>query len=343
MMKRVLLLAGLIGFAALIWLGFYGFHRLSGRAVHLMEGDLVLYVDTATTLREVRDVLVLQANLKDTLAFDLLAARAALAQGLIPGRYLIRDGMSIRQLVNMFRAGLQKPLDLVIRPARNLDELCLFLGERLQPSPEAFLDALLNDGLLKDLELSEEQVLLMIIPNTYEVWWTTSAHSFAQRMANEYQRFWNEARRSKAAEKGLSPVEVGILASIVQEETNRRDEMARIAGVYLNRLKRGMLLQADPTVKFAAGNPGLRRILFKHLALDSPYNTYIYKGLPPGPLNMPETFVIEAVLDAENHTYLFFCASPDLNGTHLFARTNAEHSRNANAYRRALNERRIFE
>lgn len=343
MMKRILLVAGLIGFAALIWLGIYSYQRLSGRAVHLEEGDLVLYVDKATTLREVREVLIVQAKLKDTLAFDLLAARAELAQALTPGRYLIRDGMSIRRLVNMFRAGLQHPVDLVIRPMRKLDELCLFLGERLQPSPEDFRDALLNDSLLKDLALSQDQELLMVIPNTYEVWWTTSAEGFAQRMAKEYKVFWNDARRAKAAEKGLSPAEVGILASIVQEETNRRDEMARIAGVYLNRLNKGMLLQADPTVKFAAGNPGLRRILFKHLALDSPYNTYIYKGLPPGPLNMPETFVIEAVLDAENHPYLFFCASPELNGTHLFARTNAEHSRNANAYRRALNERRIFE
>jgi UPF0755 protein len=343
MMKRWLFIAGLIGLAVLIGLAYYGFHRLSGRAVHLSEGEMVIYVDSATTLQEVRHLMISEANLKDTFAFDLLAARAELTQGLIPGRYLIRDGMSIRQLVNMLRAGLQKPFDLVIRPVRSLDELCLFLGERLQASPSAFRDALVNDSLLEDLGLSEDQLMLMIIPNTYEVWWTTSARGFAERMASEYRRFWNEERREKAAEKGLSPAEVGILASIVQEETNRKDEMARIAGVYLNRLKRGMLLQADPTVKFAAGNPGLRRILFKHLAIDSPFNTYLYKGLPPGPLNMPETFVIEAVLNAENHTYLFFCASPDLDGTHLFARTNAEHSRNANAYRRALNERRIFE
>lgn len=342
-MKRLLLILGVIGLAGLVWLGFYAFQRLSGRAVHLADEEVVVYVDTTTTLQEIRNVLVFQANLKDTLAFDLLAARAELEQGLIPGRYVIRDGMSIRQLVNMFRAGLQRPLNLVIRPLRSLDDLCLFLGERLHPSPMAFRNALLNDSLLADLGLSEKQVLLMIIPNTYEVWWTTSADEFATRMAAEYQRFWNDDRSEKAADKGLNRAEAGILASIVQEETNKRDEMARIAGVYLNRLKRGMLLQADPTVKYAVGNPGLRRVLFKHLALDSPYNTYIYKGLPPGPLNMPEIFVIDAVLDAETHSYLFFCASPDLNGYHIFARTNAEHSRNANAYRRALNERRIFE
>ncbi len=342
-MKRFLLILAILILAGMAWFGMRTYLRLTGEAVHIPEGEAVVYVDSTITLKDIREILIKQAGLNDTIAFKWMARRAKLNDPIPAGRYVIKDGMSIRQLVNMFRAGLQKPLMLVIRPMRSLDDFCLYLGDRLSPSPADFRDAILLEKRLSTLGLTREQALLMFIPDSYEVWWTSTAEAFVQRMAKEYNRFWNDERRAKAESIGLSPAEAGILASIVQEETNKREEMARIAGVYLNRLKRGMLLQADPTVKFAVGNPGLRRILFKHLELDSPYNTYIYKGLPPGPLNMPEPFVIDAVLNAEMHSYLFFCARADLSGYHVFARTHSEHSRNATAYRRALNERRIFE
>lgn len=319
------------------------YQRIMAPAVILPENHVVYYVDDGTSFDFLSKDLVEREYLKDSTAFRLLAERKGLTERVRPGRYLLRNRMSLNSLVNMFRGGLQEPLQLVLRPERKMEDVISFLGETLQADADEFRDALGNDSLLLSVGLNKETAELLLIPNTYEFWWTTSAEAFADRMAEEYQRFWNEERRAKAQKLNLSPAQVGILASIVQEETNKRDEMPTIAGVYINRLKRGMLLQADPTVKFAVGDPSIRRVLNKHLTINSPYNTYRYTGLPPGPIAMPEIHALDAVLNAEDHDYLFFCARADLSGYHAFARTNAEHARNANAYRRALNQRRIYE
>ena len=184
--------------------------------------------------------------------------------------------------------------------------------------------------------------MAMFIPNTYEFYWTTTARQFADRMKAEYVRFWNEERIQKAESIGLTPVQVATLASIVQEETNQSSEKPRVAGVYINRLQKGMPLQADPTVKFAAGDITLRRILNRHLETDSPYNTYLYPGLPPGPITFPEISSLESVLNYEKHNYLYSCAKEDFSGFHNFARTNAEHERNAARYHAALAEMKIL-
>ena len=180
----------------------------------------------------------------------------------------------------------------------------------------------------------------MFIPNTYELYWNCSSDEFLSRMQRENERFW-QSRERKLARTGLNRIEAYTLASIVYEETKRTDEMPRMAGVYINRLKRGMPLQADPTVRFALGDFSIRRVLNKHLEVDSPYNTYRHPGLPPGPICMPSIAAIDAVLDYENHDYLYFCAKDDLSGSHTFARSLAEHNRNAQAYARALNRRGI--
>jgi UPF0755 protein len=182
----------------------------------------------------------------------------------------------------------------------------------------------------------------MFIPNTYEFYWTTSATEFAERMKTEYDRFWDTTRKQKAEEIEMSPVEVTTLASIVQAETTKTEELPRVAGLYINRLQRGIPLQADPTVKFAVGDFTLKRILNKHLEIDSPYNTYKHAGLPPGPINFPEISAIDAVLNYEDHNYLYMVAKPDFSGFHNFSTTLAEHNRNANRYRAALNERQIW-
>jgi UPF0755 protein len=181
----------------------------------------------------------------------------------------------------------------------------------------------------------------MFIPDTYEFYWTTTAEEFANRMKLEYDKFWNTERRKKAEEIKLSPAEVTTLASIVQAETAKNEEQKRIAGLYMNRLKRGQLLQADPTVKYAVGDFSLKRILNAHLEIDSPYNTYKYAGLPPGPINFPETTAIDAVLNYEKHNYLYMCAKEDFSGYHNFAVTFDEHSRNAAKYRAALDRNNI--
>ncbi len=181
----------------------------------------------------------------------------------------------------------------------------------------------------------------MFIPDTYEFYWTTSAKEFADRMKQEYDRFWNDERKKKAEEIKLKPVEVTTLASIVQAETAKNEELKTIAGLYINRLNRGMFLQADPTVKFAVGDFSLKRILNVHLEVDSPYNTYKNIGLPPGPINFPETSAIDAVLNYEKNNYYYMCAKEDFSGTHNFAATLAEHNRNAAKYRAALDRNKI--
>jgi len=183
---------------------------------------------------------------------------------------------------------------------------------------------------------------LIFIPNTYEMWWTTTADQFTERMVAEYKTFWDANRTAKAEKLNLSIPEVVTLASIVERETNKNDEKATIAGVYINRLNKGWLLQADPTLIFALQDYSIRRVLNEHKKVDSPYNTYKYRGLPPGPIWIPGRASIDAVLNYEDHNYMFFCASADMSGYHAFARTISEHNRNARAFQKALNEKGIY-
>ncbi len=332
------LLVGLLGAA---WIAWRMYVKVFGPAVHVPTGQTWLYIPTGAGLTQVCDSLMYNGWLADTSQFAWVARRMDYAGRVKPGRYQISDGMSLRELTGLLRSGAQDPVRLVVKPFRTMPELIAFLDQQLEPDANSLTQALRDPEVLKKAGLTEEQSLLLVIPNTYEVWWNTSASGFAERMVVEYERFWTEEKRLKAADLGLTPMQVGILASIVQEETNKRDEMSRIAGVYLNRLKIGMFLQADPTVKYAMGNPAIRRILFTHLETESPYNTYRYGGLPPGPIAMPETFVLNAVLNAEDHNYLFFCARADLSGYHAFSRTGAEHARYARAYQQALNRQGI--
>ncbi|MCK9255795.1 MAG: endolytic transglycosylase MltG, partial [Bacteroidales bacterium] len=193
-----------------------------------------------------------------------------------------------------------------------------------------------SQDLAKKYGFNENTFLAMFIPNSYEFYWNTSAEQFVERMAKEYKNFWTEERKQKAANLGFSQSEVSTLASIVEAETQKNDEKARIAGVYINRLNIGMLLQADPTVVYATGDFFLKRVLNKHLEINSPYNTYKYSGLPPGPINIPSISSIDAVLNYEKHNYKFFCAKDDFSGYHVFAVTNAQHEANARKYHQAL-------
>jgi UPF0755 protein len=198
-----------------------------------------------------------------------------------------------------------------------------------------------NDSLARQYGFNTENFYSMFIPNTYEIWWNTSAEKFFERMHTEYSKFWTEERLNKAKAINLSPNEVSILASIVKGEAMHNDEMPKIAGLYLNRLERGILLQADPTVIFAAQDFTIRRVLNKHLAIPSPYNTYLNKGLPPGPITLPSIASIDAVLNFQKHEYIYMCAKDDFSGYHNFAKTMTEHLINARKFQHALNERNI--
>ena len=268
--------------------------------------------------------------------FRLLARVLQLDRRTFSGRYEIARGTSAYRLAATLRGRAQSPVNIAFNNIRTLPQLAGTLGRQLQADSTAFAAVLLNDSIASAYGFSPQAFIGMFIPNTYEVYWTVSPEEFVARMHREYLRFWNDERLGKLARTGLSQQEVATLASIIDEETRRTDEMPDIAGVYINRLRRGMLLQADPTVKYAVGDFSLRRILYRHLATPSPYNTYRYLGLPPGPIRMPSIAAMDAVLNYRQHDYYYFCARADFSGYHAFARTLAEHNRNARAYAAAL-------
>lgn len=275
-------------------------------------------------------------------AFKWVSKKKNYANLIKPGRYLLKKGMNTNQMVNMLRAGEQAPLNVTFNNIRFKEELAGKISHYIQADSLSLLMLFDDYAKIESYGFTPETYKAMFIPNTYRFYWTTTANQFADRMKQEYDRFWNSVRKEKAEKLDLTPVQVATLASIVQEETAKTDEMERIAGVYMNRLKRGMLLQADPTVKYAAGDFTLRRVLNVHLEIDSPYNTYKYAGLPPAPINFPEVTAIDAVLNFEKHDFLYMVAREDFSGYHNFSRTLAEHNRNAAKYHQALNNMKIW-
>jgi UPF0755 protein len=257
-----------------------------------------------------------------------------------PGRYQIAGGMSNKALIGMLRSGNQAPVRITIRAAKHLNALAGMASEKLEFDSLEMVNYLLNEWI-PNSDFSRENAISMFIPNTYEFFWNTSTGEFVTRMEKEYKKFWNDKRMEKAKSLDLSPQEIYTLASIVERETQNKEERSRIAGVYLNRIKKGMLLQADPTVIFAHQDFSMRRVLKKHLEIDSPYNTYKYAGLPPGPIYMPTIHAIDATLDAEDHEYIFFCVNPEKLGTHAFATTLRGHMRNARRYQQWANRNGI--
>lgn len=237
--------------------------------------------------------------------------------------------------------GIQAPMMLTIPSVRTLDRLAEEVGKRMMFSSNELLDSLQDSTVCHRYGFTKETIPCMFIPNTYDLFWNTSITNFLDRMKNEYDRFWTSARKEKAKTIGLTPEEVTTLASIVEEETANDGEKPMVAGMYINRLNIDMLLQADPTVKFALKNFEAKRIYNSMLSADSPYNTYKYKGLPPGPIRIPSVVGIDAVLNHTHHDYLYMCAKEDFSGTHNFAKTFSEHQANAAKYVKALNERGI--
>lgn len=260
----------------------------------------------------------------------------------MPGRYLVNPVESDLDFIRRLRNGEQTPVKISFNNIRTKAQLAQRLSEQLMTDSTTIHNLLNNQEFLQEYDLTPETALTLFLPNTYEVYWSTSAKSLIKRLHKEYTAFWNEDRRAKAQRIGLTPTEVSILASIVEEETTNTTEKPIVAGLYLNRLRIGMPLQADPTVKYAVGDFTLRRILNKHLLIDSPYNTYKYGGLPPGPIRIPSIGGLEAVLNSTKHKYLYMCAKETFNGEHNFATNLAEHNRNAQRYQAALNKRKIM-
>lgn len=307
-----------------------------------LTDTIYIYIDKNSDYDEVVDQLKEKVELPNEDVFRLLAEKMNYPSLVKTGRYAIEDGMTMPEIIRRLRSGSQTPINLTFNNIRTIEDLAGRFSSQLMIDSVSITSFLNDSSVAKSYGFNEQTFSAMFIPNTYEIYWDSSVENLVKRMKKEYDSFWNSSRIAKAEKLGLSPIEVSTLASIVEEEATYADEYPIVAGLYINRLNRGMRLEADPTVKFAVGDASLRRILFKHLEVESAYNTYKIDGLPPGPIRIPSTISIDAVLSPAQHKYIFMCAKDDLSGRHNFAVTHAEHARNARAYQRALNERGIY-
>lgn len=336
MRKKTLLylfLAALVGALAVVFVGWQQFY---GNAV---REEASLYVGRGADYRGLTDSLL--PKIRHHRAFDFYARRLGLQASFKPGHYLLERGMSVVEVVRMLKLGLQTSVRVSINNVRIPAQLAAKLARQIDADSMTLVRALTSEEVARSVDFDSTTLFSMFIPNTYELYWTVTPEELVTRMRREYDRFWTPERDAQRARSGLTRLEVMTLASIVYEETRQTDEMPRVAGVYINRLSKGIPLQADPTVKYAMQDFGLRRILHKHLRYDSPYNTYVNKGLPPAPIAMPSIAAIDAVLGFEAHDYLFFCARDTFDGHHDFAKTYADHLVNARRYSAALDARGI--
>lgn len=301
--------------------------------------DTVVLIYKKYTYEQVMNSLKVSGAFKNFKRFQKAANKKDLSIHIEAGRYILKEGMSNQDVIRHLANGWQSPGKLILSGyIRNIDKLALVLSKQLEADSSTFSYILKDSSFIDSLGFNKTSLLGMFIPNTYEVYWTTSPKDIIKRFAKEYESFWNNDRLTKASMLHLSPKEISTLAAIVAEESHYAPEQPTIAGVYLNRLKTGMKLQADPTVRYIAieNEPNINRILKKHLRLKSPYNTYIYRGLPPGPISIPSISAIDAVLNYENHNYLYFCAKHTLDGTHHFSSSYSQHLKYARAYQREI-------
>lgn len=300
-----------------------------------------IFITTGENFKTVATDLLNEGYIKDTSDYIKMAEQFD-AVNIKPGKFTLKEGLTYKDLFRIIVGGIQTPVKVTFNNIRDDKKLASVISKQIEADSVDIISAIRNDSLISSLGFEKESIMGLFIPNTYEFYWNTSAEQFLKKMKIEYDRFWkSSSREEKLKNSGLTKKEVATLASIIIEETKYNAEMPRIAGVYLNRIRIGMPLQADPTVKFALGDPTIRRVLLRHLEVVSPYNTYKNRGLPPGVITIPPIVAIDAVLNAEKHKYLYFCADSSLSGKHMFARTLREHSRNARKYAAELNRRGI--
>lgn len=307
------------------------------------EKPFILLIPKGATFETVWDSLKKNDVVKDEMSFKFISKFRKYTENVKPGRYVIKPNSGNYDVIGKLRSGDQDPINLTFNNVRLRKELVKKVGTKFEFDSTAFEKVLFDSSLAKSYGFTDETFMCMFIPNTYDIFWNVGPKKIFDRMKFEYDKFWNAERKEKAKALGLSPIEVSILASIVEEEQARKDdEKPKVAGLYLNRLKTNMALQADPTIKFALQDFGIKRVLNEHLLTKSPYNTYLNKGLPPGPIRLANVASIDAVLNYEKHNYTYMCASPDLNGYHIFASTYEEHLKNASLYQQALNKMKIY-
>lgn len=314
---------------------YIGYRMLLGPCI--TAPDHLIYIDEQSTPESVMqdlESIETEGNLK---GIGFFMKRGNYAENIRTGCYTIRTGDSARSIYNRLASGNQTPVRVTIRSRRTSEAMAADIAPQLMLDSAAIASRLTDPSFLAELGYDLQSVYSLIIPDTYEFWWNVTPDDFFARMKKETDAFWNDSRRAKADALGLTPLQVVTLASIVEEETAKNDEMPVVAGLYLNRLKIGMLLQADPTVIFALGPPRPKRVLNQHLKVESPYNTYLHAGLPPGPIRYVSTTAVNAVLNPARHNWLYMCAKEDFSGYHNFASTLSQHNVNAQKYQRALN------
>lgn len=343
MEKHKLLIIFLIVFAvSLISFVFYAYQAVTTPNVLAGQSDKIVLIPPGADFEQVQDMLYDEDYVNDLLSFSTLAKLMKYDQHVKPGRYLLHADMSNLEAIRLLRSGNQTPVDITFNNIRLKHELAERLCKNLQADATKF-EALLNDeAVVKKYGFTTENVLTMFLPNTYQLFWTTTEQELLDRMHQEYEKFWTAERRQQADSLRMTPVEVSILASIVESETNKPDEAPIVAGLYLNRLNRNIALEADPTLVFAAQDFTIKRVLNKHKEIDSPYNTYKYTGLPPGPIRIPSPRAVNAVLEYQDHNYIFMCAKEDFSGYHNFATNLRAHAANARRYQQALSNAGIY-
>lgn len=333
---KVKLAVYLVCSVLLITFVYYGYQIVYTPNVLVDREDQMFIVRNGYTYRQVQEDLAKGRFVNDFVSFSFLARLMDYDKEIKPGRYLLERNMTNVAAIRVLRAGIQEPVNITFTHVRLLSELGDKITKNTGVSSGEFYEALDEFVATNNEGFTKETILCMFLPNTYEVYFNVSPEGLVERMHTEYKKFWNEKRLESAKKIELTPIEVSILASIVQAETVKQDEAPIIAGLYINRMKKDMALQADPTLVFAVGDFTLKRVLNEHKEVNSPYNTYTHTGLPPGPINMPRITIIEAVLDYANHNYIYMCAREDFSGNHNFAGTLAEHSKNARKYQTAL-------
>lgn len=332
----IILMLGLAG----AWYGYRTF--LTDNVYTASEKEAFINIPTGSTFQEVKQTLYSHGLIINRKSFELAARLQKYEQAVKPGRYRLTDDMSNLELVRLLRSGNQSPVKVIFNNIRVPEQLAGRISKQIEADSVSIISLLNDSSFLDTLGVTRSSLFTIIIPNTYEFYWNTDARAFMKRMKKESDKFWEGPRSEKLSRINMNRHEVITLASIVEKETNKNDEKARVAGVYVNRLKNGWMLEADPTLVFAHGDFEMRRVLRSHKQIDSPYNTYKYRGLPPGPICLPSIASIDAVLDYENHDFMFFCAKEDFSGYHNFARTLEQHSLNAWKYQQALNRRNIY-
>ncbi|MBA4057564.1 MAG: endolytic transglycosylase MltG [Marivirga sp.] len=315
---------------------FYAFQVVYTPNVLVDKDNRLLLVKEGATFKDVQKELHEGNYVQDLVSFSFLAKLTGYDDQIKPGRYILRKNMTNLEALRVLRSGKQDPVRITFNNVRLISDLAEKITRNLAMTPEEFEVALINFAMTNKDGFNKDNILSMFIPNTYEVYFNISPEALVKRMNSEYEKFWDEERKQKAKNVGLTRLEVSTLAAIVQAESVKPDEAPKIAGLYLNRLRKGIALQADPTLVYAVKDFSLKRVLNEHKQIDSPWNTYLYPGLPPGPINLPEINSIDAVLNFFPSDYYYMCAKEDFSGYHNFTNDYDEHMSNAIRYQRAL-------